>query len=84
MSFCSRGRSLVRSTASSARVSFALTANGQELELTVGPLCAGASQSLRARVAELADELTAEPIDGSELVRIVVRDGDRISRASYS
>jgi anti-sigma regulatory factor (Ser/Thr protein kinase) len=74
----------VSSTASSARVSFALAADGQQLELTLGPLRAGAGQSLRTRVAELADELTAEPIDGSELVRVVVRDGNRISRASYS
>jgi anti-sigma regulatory factor (Ser/Thr protein kinase) len=72
----------VRSMASSARVSFALTTDGHQLELTIGPLRAGAGQALRTQVAELADELTAEPLDGSELVRVLVKDGDRISRAA--
>ncbi len=70
----------VLSTASSGRVSFALTASGQQLELTIGPLRAGAAQELRAQVGGLADELTSERLDGSELVRIMVRDGDRIPR----
>jgi anti-sigma regulatory factor (Ser/Thr protein kinase) len=68
----------VRSTTSSARVSFSLSASRQELDLTIGPLRAGAGRELQAHIAELADELFVETIDGSELVRVVVRDGDRI------
>jgi anti-sigma regulatory factor (Ser/Thr protein kinase) len=68
----------VRSTTSSARVSFSLSASRQELDLMIGPLRAGAGRELQAHIAELADELFVETIDGSELVRVVVRDGDRI------
>ena len=75
----------VVATASSARVSFALSVGGQQLELTIGPLRAGASSELRAKrsseretaVAPLADELEVEPIDHSELLRVVVGDRDR-------
>lgn len=80
----------VVSTTSSDRVSFALRADEHELDLTVGPLRAGAGRKLQARgdsdhpeasIVDLADELVSEPIDTSELLRIVVRNGDRIPRA---
>jgi serine/threonine-protein kinase RsbW len=73
----------VRSATSSDRVSFALSAREQELELTIGPLRLGASQQLHAQVSHLADELTAETIGSSELVRIQVRNGGRIPRAVH-
>jgi anti-sigma regulatory factor (Ser/Thr protein kinase) len=73
----------VQSAASSGRVSFALSADEQQLDLTIGPLRPGAGSRLRgmgssdrveASVARLADELICEPIDSSELLRVVVRD----------
>ena len=73
----------LRSSASSGRVSFALGADEQQLDLTVGPLQPGAGNELRgmgssdrpeAWVARLADELVCEPIDSSELLRVVVKD----------
>jgi serine/threonine-protein kinase RsbW len=73
----------VESAASSGRVSFALRADEQELDLTIGPLRPGASNELRgmgsserpeASVARLANQLVCEPIDGSELLRVVVTD----------
>ncbi|HTU84238.1 MAG TPA: ATP-binding protein [Solirubrobacteraceae bacterium] len=68
----------VQSTASSARVSFALSAGGQQLELTIGPLRAGAGKELRdmgeAGMLHLADEVASESIDHSELLRIVLTD----------
>jgi anti-sigma regulatory factor (Ser/Thr protein kinase) len=68
----------VQSTASSARVSFALSAGRQQLELTIGPLRAGAGEELRAMgeagMLHLADEVASESIDHSELLRIVLRD----------
>jgi anti-sigma regulatory factor (Ser/Thr protein kinase) len=71
----------VRSAASSARVSFALGADGGQLELTIGPLRAGASDELEmaaaSTVAQLADEVGYEVIDGSELLRVVVADCQR-------
>jgi anti-sigma regulatory factor (Ser/Thr protein kinase) len=79
----------VESAASSGRVSFALDADDQELNLTIGPLQPGAGNQLRgmgsserleASVARLADELTCEPIDGSELLRIVVKDREPTAR----
>jgi serine/threonine-protein kinase RsbW len=72
-----------QSVASSGRVSFALSADEQRLELTIGPLQAGAGNQLRgmgsadrveASVARLADELVCEAIDSSELLRVVVKD----------
>jgi serine/threonine-protein kinase RsbW len=73
----------VQSAASSGRISFALGAGDQRIDMTVGPLRAGATDELRqmgsaerleASVARLASELDCERIDGSELLRIVVRD----------
>jgi serine/threonine-protein kinase RsbW len=73
----------VQSAASSGRVSFALGAADQRIDMTIGPLRAGATDELRqmacterleASVARLASELDCERIDGSELLRIVVRD----------
>jgi hypothetical protein len=73
----------VMSTASSARVSFAVSARERQLELTIGPVRAGAGEALRPRIAGAADELAVEPLDGSELVRVVVRDGDRTPHAVH-
>jgi anti-sigma regulatory factor (Ser/Thr protein kinase) len=79
----------VASAAASSRVSFALDAGEQELNLTIGPLQPGAGNALRgmgpserleASVARLADELVCEPIDGSELLRIVIKDRERTAR----
>ncbi len=73
----------VQSAASSGRVSFALGAGEQRIDMTIGPLRAGATEELRqmrssdrleASVARLASELDCEPIDGSELLRVVVKD----------
>jgi hypothetical protein len=71
----------VMSAAASARVSFALSAREQQLDLTIGPVRAGAGEALRPLLPAAADELATERLDGSELVRVVVRDGDRIPRA---
>lgn len=73
----------VRATASSARVSFALTAADKQLDVTIGPLHAGAAREFRAPAARLAGELESEPIDSSELLRILVSDGERIPRAVH-
>jgi anti-sigma regulatory factor (Ser/Thr protein kinase) len=73
----------VQTAASSGRMSFALRGGDQRLDLTIGPLRAGAGDELRemgsgerleASVARLADELVCEPIGSSELLRVVVRD----------
>ncbi len=73
----------VQSAASSGRISFALGADEQRIDMTIGPLRAGAAEELRemgdsdrleASVARLADEIDCEPIDSSELLRIVVKD----------
>jgi anti-sigma regulatory factor (Ser/Thr protein kinase) len=71
----------VVASASSARVSFALSVSDQQLELTIGPLRAGTGRELSGEVARLADELVSEPVENSELMRLLVRDGDRIPRA---
>ncbi len=68
----------VQSAASSARISFALGAGDQQLDLTIGPLRAGAR--LSGPVTTVADELATEPIQSSELLQVVLRDGDRIPR----
>jgi anti-sigma regulatory factor (Ser/Thr protein kinase) len=79
----------VRSTASSRRVSFAIGAGEQQLDLTIGPLRAGAAEQLRemastdrpeASLARLATEFRAESIDSSELLRVVVGASGRIPR----
>jgi serine/threonine-protein kinase RsbW len=79
----------VQSAASSGRVSFALGADEQRLDLTIGPLHPGAADQLQAMassarleasVPRLADELTCEPIDSSELLRVVVKDCERAAR----
>ncbi len=79
----------VQSAASSGRVSFALGADEQQLELTIGPLRAGAgeelqrmggSERLEAAAARLADELVCEPLENSELLHVVVKDCDRAAR----
>jgi anti-sigma regulatory factor (Ser/Thr protein kinase) len=83
----------VQSAASSARISFSLSERDQQLELTIGPLRAGAGKELRAigpsdqagaPVVQLADELDSEAIDQSELLRVVLRDGNRDRSASRS
>ena len=71
----------VRSTASSKRISFALGVGEQELDLTIGPLRGGSARELDEHVAGLADELETEPIARSELLRVVLRGGNRIPRA---
>jgi anti-sigma regulatory factor (Ser/Thr protein kinase) len=63
--------------AASARLSFALSADGDRLELTLGPLLGGATNELRVAASHLADELEAEEIDRSELLRAVVTDHQR-------
>jgi anti-sigma regulatory factor (Ser/Thr protein kinase) len=70
----------VQSAASSGRVSFALGGDEQRLDLTIGPLRAGAAARVSTEVVEIADEFVAEPIDGSELLRVVVKDGGRVAR----
>jgi anti-sigma regulatory factor (Ser/Thr protein kinase) len=69
----------VTSTASSGRVSFALSAGEHQLDVTIGPLRAGVSPD--ASIVQLADEFASETIDSSELLRVVVKDGGRIPRA---
>jgi anti-sigma regulatory factor (Ser/Thr protein kinase) len=75
--------------ANSTRVSFALAASDEELELTIGPLRAGAGAEFRSALEEgsampLSDQLTVEPVERSELLRIVLRDGDRdVSAPGY-
>jgi len=71
----------VESAAASGRVSFALSAREHEFDLTIGPLRLGAGDRLPEHVAGLADELVAETIDSCELLRVVLRDGQRIPRA---
>jgi hypothetical protein len=70
----------VGACASSGRVSFALSAADQQLELAIGPLRAGAGRELHREAARLADELVAEPLESAELMRVVVSDADRIPR----
>jgi anti-sigma regulatory factor (Ser/Thr protein kinase) len=69
------------SAASSGRVSFALSAREHRLELTIGPVRAGAGEALRPQIAAAADQFATEPLDGSELLRVSVLDGDRSPRA---
>ncbi len=72
-----------QAAASSGRLSFALQADEQQLNLTIGPLHPGAGSELRgmgssdrleASVARLADELVCEALDSSELLSVVVKD----------
>ncbi len=79
----------VQATASSKRVSFALSAAEQQLDLTIGPLQPGAGDRLRemassdrleASVARLADEFVCEPLNSSELLRVVVKDCEPAAR----
>ncbi|HSC01787.1 MAG TPA: ATP-binding protein [Solirubrobacteraceae bacterium] len=76
----------VQSAASSGRVSFALGAAEERIDMTIGPLRPGAADELRemgsserleASVARLASELDCEAIDCSELLRVVVKDHQR-------
>lgn len=76
----------VHTAASTSRVSFALTARNQRLELTIGPLGIGTGERLQAigpnadkgqSVAELADEIAFEQLDRSELLRVVLIDRER-------
>jgi anti-sigma regulatory factor (Ser/Thr protein kinase) len=76
----------VQTAASSSRVSFALTARDQRLELTIGPLGVGTGERLQAidpdtgndrSVAALADEIAFEQLDHSELLRVVLIDRER-------
>lgn len=74
----------VAACASSGRISFALSAADQQLELTIGPLRTGAGRELHREAARLADELIAEPLERSELMRVLVSDEDRLSRQSLT
>jgi anti-sigma regulatory factor (Ser/Thr protein kinase) len=80
---------LIDTAANSTRVSFALAASEDELELTIGPLRAGAGAEYRSALEEgsavpLSDQLTVEPVERSELLRVVLRDGDRdVSARGY-
>jgi serine/threonine-protein kinase RsbW len=83
----------VQSAASSGRISFALGAGDQRIDMTIGPLRAGAAEQLRgmassdrleASVARLASELDYERIDGSELLRVVVLDHQHDLSATQS
>jgi anti-sigma regulatory factor (Ser/Thr protein kinase) len=76
----------VHQAASSSRVSFALTARDQRLELTIGPLRVGTGELLQAidphadkdrSVAELADEIAFEQLDHSELLHVILIDRER-------
>jgi anti-sigma regulatory factor (Ser/Thr protein kinase) len=67
----------VDATASSARISFALRAGDDQLDLTIGPLRAGASRELQGPATQLITEVASETIDRSELLRIAVKDHDR-------
>lgn len=62
--------------ASSERVSFALSAAAQQLELTIGPLRTGAIDELHGMgesvMLNLADEVACETLEHSELLRVVV------------
>lgn len=71
----------VESVAASGRISFALSAREDQFDLTIGPLLIGTGDQLPEQVAGLADELAAETINSCELLRIVLRDGQRIPRA---
>jgi anti-sigma regulatory factor (Ser/Thr protein kinase) len=72
----------VREHASSSRISFALSADEHQLELTIGPLQRGSGRHLHEPVrsehadehslAQLADQLQIEALDHSELLRVVV------------
>lgn len=68
-------------SASSARISLALSAGAQQLELTIGPLRTGTIEELRrmgeSMVLNLADEVASETIDHSELLRVVVTNHER-------
>jgi anti-sigma regulatory factor (Ser/Thr protein kinase) len=68
--------------ARSPRISFAVLAGKRRLEMTIGPFSPGASRELSAGdpdgqslLAMLTDELTVEPTDSSELLRLVLQDG---------
>jgi len=75
----------VRASAAASRVSFALAANDQRIELTIGPLRPGSGERLQAvgpseqdaPVVELADELAFETLDHCELLRVVLIDHER-------
>ncbi len=71
----------VESAAASGRISFALSAREHQFDLTIGPLRTGAGAQLPEHVAGLADELVAETINSCELLRVVLRDGQRIPPA---
>ena len=70
----------VQEAASSGRVSFAMTASDQQLDLSIGPLRGGTADALREQLGELADEVAPESLEHSELVRVVARGGGRIPR----
>jgi len=67
--------------ARSPRISFALLAGKRRLEMTIGPFYPGKSQALSGNDADgqsllvmLADEVTVEPTNSSELLRLVLQD----------
>ncbi len=72
--------------ASAAGIRFAIVAGKRRLELTIGPFRPGSAARLRAgapaawpwsALALLADEVSVEPIEGAELLRVVVVDHRR-------
>ncbi len=75
--------------ADTERVSFALTAGGRQLELVVGPLRAGSVGELTAPSTDnsrsplqlLSDRLEVEPLDGAEMLRVVMIDHRRWAAA---
>ncbi len=69
------------SAARGAEVSFALLAETRRLEMTIGPFDQGTSRQLQDAAADqesllavLTDELTVEPTNSSEALRIVLKD----------
>lgn len=76
----------VTAAATSSRVSLALTGTEHRLELTLGPVRAGASEHLQASapsggpagtLARLASDLGSETIDDSEMLRVVLANDER-------
>ncbi|MBV9474078.1 MAG: ATP-binding protein [Solirubrobacterales bacterium] len=79
-----------QTAATGARIGFAIASAERRLELTIGPLQVNSGTKLgagaptdrpRSPLALLADELSVEPVDGSELLHLVLIDR-RPSRTS--
>ena len=70
-----------RTSASAERLAFALAGGERRLELVAGPFVSGSSGVFGAQegppaspLRELTDELEIEPVEGGELLRLVVAD----------